>query len=144
LFEGYLKVASPLAAQLGEILDGEIVRANPRLKELMSGWWANRFGLLGVLRETIEKHAPETARILSNARAFHEVIPWKELWSRFPVLGSPPEPTEPSAEKESLVLGLTSTQAAFERELAKGSGSKVGEKIKEFTVDALDFSIFRE
>src|SRR5262249_23572575 len=75
------------------------------------------------------------AHALSEQRAFREPIPWRELWTRFAVLGATPGLNNPPPPvREVRVFGGTSSEDVFVAELAKGSVGAIGKALESFVL----------
>jgi hypothetical protein len=142
---GLLKVAVPLAEELGERLDADRITSNSRVAALSAGWWANRFAVLAAIQYALAQEVPETARQMSAQRAFRDPVPWQELWTRFPVLSkrSPSTASQQSTQQVG-AFGITRSQEEFFRELILGSGGTLGKKLSEAVDPTLVLAALRD
>lgn len=142
--EAILRVATALASACGEFLDAEAIRAQPRVQALRAGWWANRFAVLGAMQQALSRAVPHTAHALSEARGFHDPMPWQQLWAALPQLGPVPSAAPAQrAERQISLLGVAGTEEALKAELAKSSAGQIGTKLQEAVDPTLDLSRFR-
>lgn len=136
-----LHVGIALAPHQGEALDGGACRADPRVAAFSSGPFANKFAVLRVLKEALEKLAPKTSTALSGKGAFTRFSSRNDLWLQFPELGPIATPAPP--EKTLDVFEKRSTLAELVADLARGEGGEIGALLKNRVDPALDLSALR-
>ncbi|WP_437737345.1 protein NO VEIN domain-containing protein [Sorangium sp. So ce1335] len=135
-----LTVAVPLAPHHGEAIDRSSITADARVAAFSAGFWANRFGVLATLQRTLHAAAPKTAKTLSDKRAFHEHINWRQLWVLLPELGplpgsgAPPKPPPRFVE----IFGAKEQEDAIGKCLALGTAGALGTRIRSFVDGGLD------
>lgn len=134
-----LKVAQALAEKYGEVLNRDLLLANQRLAAFHNGWWANRFSVLRALQKPLFAQTPNTARALTKKRAFYPPRPWRELWDKFPELGTPDiGGTDNETASKKTVLGITKTEKEVHNDLLSGSSGEIGSVLSGHVDERLD------
>ena len=137
--QSVLYVAKAIAVEHGETLDVTAIQDDVRVLRHTTGWWANAFAALRVLKRAIARQAPRTARMLARERAFAAPRSRHELLTAFPELGNPESDVlrTPSLPKR-LILGLEKTSREIEADLVAGGDGEIERKLCQYVQPGLD------
>jgi hypothetical protein len=143
LLDGLLVVASAWATLKGEPLDLDVVRTDARIVVRQQGFLANRFTLLGYLKEVLDDVAPLTAAALASARAFHEPKTSQELWQAFSTELGPMNPPAPAAPTTVTLVEVSLPEVEVDDELKKGAAGLLGKALAAACTAQLDLAGLR-
>ncbi|MDP9224031.1 MAG: hypothetical protein M3P18_09265, partial [Actinomycetota bacterium] len=145
--DSLLRVASALALHHTIPFTVEHVRDDPRIVQLTTGWWANRFAVLDAAQRSIRAEAGDVlAERLSRGRAFHDPTSnWRELWRKFPELGASPDEEEPDVSARIEIGGQELTHASAFRDLRqRGSDGLIAQRLRAAVDPGLSLSALRD
>ena len=139
--QSVLNVAEALAVEYEETVGFVELQDDTRVLRHTSGWWANGFAALRMLKRVIALQAPQTARVLGRRRAFAAPRAQHELWNAFPEL-CPPADDAPGTltQPKKQILGLEKTQGEIEADLAAGGDGEIEHELCQFIESDLDLS----
>lgn len=131
-FDGLVIVATALAKQVGESISADDIRSDPRVSELIHGWWANSFTLLVAVQRVLQAKVPQTAQRMSDERVFRDPAPSNELMQRFKELANI-ERQEPAAppQRKVTVFGREQVEDDVIKDMLRGTTGEVGQRLRE-------------
>lgn len=131
-FDGLMVVASALAKQLNEQITAEDVRRDPRVSQLLHGWWANSFTAMAAVQRVFQAKVPKTAQRMSDQRVFRDPAPANELLARFNELAGVGGVEPVALPKHRItIFGQDQTEDAAATDLLRGTIGDIGKQLKE-------------
>jgi hypothetical protein len=130
-----INVAVRLAASFGEAIDTTGLLTDAGLAARMRGEWAHVYAALLLLRQMLERAAPETTKKLSAAHAFRDTTTYAALVQRLPDL---PRTERDVPQPKQSVLGVELTASELRTDLLAGRTGSLGTKIAAAAARGID------
>jgi len=135
--QALVSIAGALAPTRNETVDRDAILREDRLSTRIHSEWAHPFAAMAALRSLLKDHAPETAKRLSDVRAFHEPRTETALRALLPELSEHAPPATP----RSTVLEVELSHDEVAADLGKGAHGQLGARLREAARTTLDPSL---